>query len=316
MAVLWQVLQVVSMLAISPFISGWIAWLVARIEGRQGVSVWQPYRDLYKWWGKELLRPGAAGWIYAVAPPLSLATMAAIATLIPVLTTFPLPLAWMGDMLAGGMLFALSSTCITLGGLEPGGSYGGIGAWRGGLLTVLVEPALVLVLVSVALFAHATYPYVAGAAYRQSWASYLNPTHLLALLAFFLIFLVDSGRLPIGNHGGATEASMIEEARLVEYGGPDLTLLSWSGHSKQFLLMVILLDVFALPWGMASHFSALAFLLAEGSLLLKMLVLGALVAVLETSLARLRYYRYAEYLSLTFLIAVLATLASQIGGKA
>jgi formate hydrogenlyase subunit 4 len=313
-ALFWQGLQILSMLLYAPLLEGWIAWLVARLEGRQGVSPFQPYYDLYKLGHKELLLPGSAGIFYQLAPPLSLATMIAIATLIPILTTFPLPLGWMGDMVAGGMLFALSSTVITLAGLETGNSYGGIGAWRSGFLNVLVEPALILVLIAVALFAHATYPYVAGAAYRQSWISYLDPAHLLAVVAFFLIFLVDTGRLPIENHSGGAEVSMIEEARVLEYTGRDALLLRWSGMAKQFLLMVILLNVFVAPWGMANQFSLLGFLEALSSLLAKTLALGGLIALIEVSLARLRYYRYPEYFSLALLLAIVTIAAAQLGG--
>jgi formate hydrogenlyase subunit 4 len=109
---------------------------------------------------------------------------------------------------------------------------------------------------------------------------------------------------------------MIEEARILEYAGGDLALLSWSSSMKQFLLYVIFLDVLLVPWGMASQPTFGAFLLAEGSLVVKVLGLGVIVALVETALARLRFWRYSEYLGLAFLLAVLAVVTSQVGGGA
>ncbi len=315
MALIWQLLQVAVVLGLSPLVSGWIGWLVARVEGKCGVPILQPYYDLFKLSGKESLCPGDAGWFYRLAPPVSLTAMVTVTTLIPVLTNFPLPLGWMGDMLAGGMILGLAGAFATLGSLEVGGSYGGIGAWREGFIGVLVEPALILVLVAVSLFAHSTYPYVVGAHYRGSLATYLSPTHLLAMVAFFLIFLVDADWLPVQNHGGTDESSMAGEARLIEWSGRDLMLLRWSGYAKQMLLMVIFLDVFVAPWGMAGQFGVVELLVALVSLLLKMGLFGLVVAGVEAGLARLRFFRYPEYLGFAFMLAVLAIVVSQVGER-
>jgi len=316
MNILWQVLQVVDVLLLAPLISGVIAWLVARIESKQGVNALQPYFDLIKLFRKERLLPGRAGWVYVVTPPFVFSAMIAVAVLIPILTTYPLPLGWMGDMLGGAFLLSLAGVLVQLAAFESGNSYGGLGASRSSVLTVLTEPTLILVLVAVALEAHSTYPYVVGATIRSGVGAYLEPAHVLATVAFFLLLLVDTGRLPIHNHGGHTEVAMIEEARILEYAGGDLALLSWSSSMKQFLLYVIFLDVLLVPWGMASQPTFGAFLVAEGTLVVKVLGLGVIVALVETALARLRFWRYSEYLGLAFLLAVLAVITSQVGGGA
>lgn len=314
MSLLWQLLQVANLLVLAPLVAGLIAYLVARLESKQGVSVFQPYFDLAKLFGKERLLPGRAGWLYRLAPPLVAACMIGVAVLIPILTTFPLPLGWMGDMLGGAFLPTLASVLLQLAAFEPGNSYGGLGASRASVLAILTEPTLILVLVAVALLAHSTYPYVVGQTLRGGLGFYLEPAHVLATVALFLLILVDTGRLPIENHGGHTEAAMIDEARLVEYAGADLALLKLGGSMKQFVLFVIFLNVLLLPWGMASELSWRAWLLAEVTLAAKMLGLCAVVAVVETGLARLRFWRYTEYLGLAFLLAVLAIVTSQVSG--
>jgi len=312
-SVIFQIFQVLTVLACSPFIAGFISKLEEIFEGKRGPSVFQPYYDLYKLFQKEILIPSDASFVFKSAPFVSFISMVLITLLIPVLTAYPLPLGFMGDMLGGAFLFSLSSFFINIASLDMGTSYGGLGSSRATLLAILSEPTLILVFVGVALIAKSTLPYVMLHTITKSLPLYFSPSHFLIIAAFFLLFLADTDRRPI-NASTHVEMSMIEEARILEYSGPYLALLKWSGHMKQFLLLVIFLNVLVFPWGLSVKHSPAGLIIAVTSLIVKMLIIGVIAAVIDTAISRLRFFRYQEYFAAAFVLSVLAIMTFQYKG--
>lgn len=308
-----QILQVVTVVAFSPLITGLIKKLEEKIESKQGPSLFQPYYDLWKLFQKDWLIPRSASKIFVVTPYIAFTAMIAITLLIPVLTDFPLPLGFMGDMLGGAFLFALASFMVNLAGMDTGSPYGGLGASRSTFIAILAEPTLILVLIAVALMAQSTLPYVVIHTLKASPTAYFGPTHLLIVTAFFLLFLADTDRLPL-HSDTHVEISMIEEARILEYSGSGLALLKWASHMKQFLLLVIFCNVLLFPWGLSHSGTVLSVLWAVMTLLLKIGVIVATVLVVQTSIARLRFFRYQEFLGASFILALLAIIAYQLQG--
>jgi len=142
-------------------------------------------------------------------------------------------------------------------------------------------------------------------------AVYWNPTHLFLVMAFFVLLLVETDRLPI-HSSTHIEVYMIEEARILEYSGPLLAVLKWASAMKQFILYTIFVNVLVLPWGLSKVGSAVGIGAAAVTLLLKFALVAAVVIGVETAQARLRFYRYQEPLAVAFLFAVLAVTANQI----
>ncbi|MDA8273098.1 MAG: NADH-quinone oxidoreductase subunit H [Deltaproteobacteria bacterium] len=309
----FQIFQVITVLLCSPFIAGFISKIEEIIEGKTGPSVFQSYYDLYKLFHKEILIPKDASFIFQSAPFVSFISMVLITLLIPVLTIYPLPLGFMGDMLGGAFLFSLSSFFINIASLDAGTSYGGLGSSRSTLLAILSEPTLILVFVGVALIAKSTLPYVMLHTITASLPLYFSPPHFLIIAAFFLLFLADTDRRPI-NASTHVEMSMIEEARILEYSGPYLALLKWSGYMKQFLLLVIFLNVLVFPWGLSVNHSPAGLFIAIVSLIVKMLIVGVIAAVIDTAISRLRFFRYQEYFAAAFVLSVLAIMTFQYKG--
>lgn len=310
---IFQIFQVIVVLAFSPFIAGFINKMEEIFEGRRGPSVFQPYYDLHKLFHKEILVPSGASFIFGLTPFVSFVAMVLITLLLPVLTIYPLPLGFMGDMLAGAFLFSLSSFFINLASLDLGTSYGGLGSSRATLLAILSEPTLILVFVGVALIAKSTLPYVMLHVIVSSMPLYFSSSHFLIIAAFFMLFLADTDRRPI-NASTHVEMSMIEEARILEYSGPYLAFLKWSGYMKQFLLLVIFLNVLVFPWGLSVNHSPIGLIIAVVSLIVKMLVVGLIAAVIDTAISRLRFFRYQEYFSAAFVLGVLAIMTFQYKG--
>ncbi len=193
-----QGLQIVTVLFCAPLLRGIINRLKAIVQSKRGPSIWQPYRDLWKLLHKGSVVSEHASWVYHVAPIFSFITPLIVAMLIPVLTAYPLPYAFMGDMLAGGFILSLGGFFTSLAAMDTASAFGGMGSSRARVVSLLAEPVVILVLFSVTLIAHATIPFVVNQTLIS--ASYLyNPAHWLLAAALFMVILAETGRIPVDN---------------------------------------------------------------------------------------------------------------------
>ncbi len=309
-----QLAQVLTVLVAAPGVSGVIARLEARLQGRRGVRALQPYYDLAKLFRKETLAPHGATWVFLAAPLVAFASYLTVPLLIPVLTTYPLPLAYLGDILGGGFILALASFAVAVAATETGSPYAQMGASRAKTFGAITEPVVLFVVFTVALVTGTDLPYALAATVRASAEQILRPAHLLAASALFLVILYETGRIPVETHTGTNEFGMIEEARTFEHSGPYLAMLRWGSAMKQLILFVILLNVFIAPWGLASSATLGAVVLAVAALLAKCFLLGVVVAVVDSSFAKLRLFKITEFVAAAFLLAVLAVFTLYFGG--
>ena len=309
-----QLLQVLTVALGAPGLMGVIAKVEARLQGRRGPRVLQPYYDLAKLCRKEALAPSGASWFFLIAPPAAVAAYLTIPLLIPVLTTYGLPLGYMGDILGGGFLLSLASFLVATAALETGSPYAQLGSSRAKTFSAITEPVVLFVVFTVALLTGTDLPYALAATVRSSAGQVVRPAHLLASAALFMVILHETGRIPVETHTGTNEFGMIEEARSFEHSGPYLALLRWGSMLKQFILFTILADVFLAPWGLASTQRLGAVLLAIVALLAKAAVVGCVVAVIDDSFAKLRLFKITEYASAAFLLAVLGVFTLYLGG--
>jgi formate hydrogenlyase subunit 4 len=309
-----QLLQVLTVALGAPGLMGVIAKVEARLQGRRGPRVLQPYYDVAKLCRKEALAPSGASWFFLVAPPAAVAAYLTIPLLIPVLTTYGLPLGYMGDILGGGFLLSLASFLVATAALETGSPYAQLGSSRAKTFSAITEPVVLFVVFTVALLTGTDLPYALAATVRSSAGQVVRPAHLLASAALFMVILHETGRIPVETHTGTNEFGMIEEARSFEHSGPYLALLKWGSMLKQFILFTILADVFLAPWGLASTQRLGAVLLAIVALLAKAVAVGCAVAVIDDSFAKLRLFKITEYASAAFLLAVLGVFTLYLGG--
>lgn len=309
--ILLQVAQVATVVLLSPLLQGVILQWEERIQRGQGPGIFQPYRDLRKLFGKQIVVPNTASWIFWCAPVVAFTCMMTVPILIPVLTDYPLPLSDMGDILGGGLILTLGSFVVVLAGLDSGSAYGGVGSSRSVMLGILAEPTLILVLVGITLLAKAMLPFVVNHLLVQQPSVYWSPAHLFLVFAFFVLLLVETDRMPI-HSSTHIEIYMIEEARILEYSGPLLALLKWASMMKQFILYTIFCNVLTLPWGLSHIGSALGATAAAAGLFARMLLVVAIVVLVETGQSRLRFFRYQEPLAASFMLAVLAIAANQL----
>ncbi len=309
-----QLLQVLTVAVAAPGLTGVIARVEARLQGRAGPRVLQPYYDLAKLFRKEALAPEGASWFFLAAPVIAVAAYLTVPLLIPVLTTYGLPLGYMGDILGGGFLLSLASFLVATAALESGGPYAQLGASRAKTFSAITEPVVLFVVFTVALLTGTDLPYALAATVRSSAGQIVRPAHLLASAALFMVILSETGRIPVETHTGTNEFGMIDEARPFEHSGPYFALLKWGSELKQFILYTILANVFLAPWGLAASQRAGSVLLAIVALLAKATVIGAVVAVIDNSFAKLRLFKITEFVAAAFLLAVLGVFTLYLGG--
>ncbi len=232
----------------------------------------------------------------------------------PVITNTPLPLAFLADLIGGAFVLTLASFVISLAGLDTASPYGGLGASRASWIGSMAEPALILVFFTVGVVSASDNPYLMNHAIAGSPFALVLPTHLLGLVAFFMIVLVENGRIPIENPGVSTEISMIEEGRVLEYSGREYALVKWGSWMKLFLLSSVFMNVFVIPWGLGTGTELAGALLAIPALLGKLALCGLAIVVVDTSFAKLRFFRIAEFLGAAFLLALVGVATSYVIG--
>jgi formate hydrogenlyase subunit 4 len=309
-----QLLQVLTIVGAAPGVSGVIAKIEARLQGRRGPRVAQPYFDLAKLFRKEALAPEGATWVFLAAPVGAFTCYLTVPLLIPVLTTFPLPLGYMGDILGGGFILSLASFLVAVAALETGSPYAQLGSSRAKTFGAITEPVVLFVVFTVSLLTGTDLPYALAATVRSSASEIVRPAHVLAAAALFMVILYETGRIPVETHSGTNEFGMIEEARPFEHSGPYFALLRWGSAAKQLILFTILLNVFVAPWGLAATRHPLDILFAMIALPAKACVLGVIVAVIDNSFAKLRLFKITEFAAAAFLLAVLGVFTLYLGG--
>jgi formate hydrogenlyase subunit 4 len=298
-------------LLVAPGLVGLIRWMKARLQNRRGAPVWQPYLELRKLFGKEVVVSRNASWLFRAAPFVIFASTVAAAALVPLLAA-PSSVDGWGDLVVLVYLLLLGTFFLALAGLDPGSAFGGMGASREVTVAALAEPTLALAVFALALGAGSTNLGRIVVATLADPATVVSPGHLLAFVALFIATLAETGRLPVDNPATHLELTMIHEAMVLEYSGRYLALIEWAAMVKLLIFFALLGNLFV-PWGVmpvVPVVSGAALLVALGSFLLKLLVLAATVAVFETRIAKLRLFRVPELLSVSFVLALLAVSSS------
>lgn len=301
--------QLAFVFALSPLFAGILTRCKEIVQSKRGPSVFQPYRDLRKLFAKDERIPEGSSWLFRTAPYLIFVVPLVITLLIPVLTNFPLFMAFAGDMLAAGFIFAVSGLFFTLAAIDGENPYGAMGASRTRMVGFLAEPVIIVALFTVSFVANSTIPYIVQQHWVHPIANFFAPSHILLLIAFLMIILAETGKIPVDNPSGHFELAMIDESKALEFSGRSAALVKYGGYMKFTVLAVIFLNVLTTPWGLASVGSAAAILTAAAAVALKVLALIIAIAIIESSYAKLRLFRISEFLGAAFVVSVTAMVA-------
>ncbi len=293
-----------------PLLLGLMRVVRSRLEGRVGPPVSQPWRDIAKLARKQRTRPSESSWIFAVAPLVLVATAATVAVLAPLVTLAP-PLASSTDFIAVIFVLLVGSVALALAALDTATAFGGMGASRALTIGALVEPALLVAVLALSMPLHSTNLIAIVANGSRHASTLLGPSHLLALCSFIVVILAESGRLPVDNPSTHLELTMIYEALILEYSGPDLAAVTL-GESMRLAIWLGLFVNLVAPVGIAATAHPLALVVGLVALTLKVVVVGIVVAIFEVTTAKLRLFRLPELLAGGFILAVLGVVTGAV----
>ncbi len=306
--ILFNLIQVLVVMAFAPLASGVTTRLKEMIQSKRGPGIFQPYRDLWKLFHKDEIVSEDSSWIFRFTPYIVFVTPIFVTLLIPVLTNYPLFFAFMGDMLGAGFILALGGFFATLAAIDTANPYGPVGASRTRMVGFLAEPVFMIVFFTVSFVAGSTIPYIVQEKWVTPLANFFLPSHVLLVLAFLMLILAEGGRIPVDNPTGHFELAMIDESRFLEYSGRGFALMKWGGQMKFFVLMIVFLNVLLTPWGLAGDQTLSAVLLAIPFVLFKIFCFLLVLVVIESSLSKLRLFRIAEFLGAAFITSVAAMI--------
>jgi formate hydrogenlyase subunit 4 len=300
--------QTALLLLLAPLVSGCIKNWKAKLQNRRGPRLWQPYLDIVKFLRKDMVISEHASWVFSFAPYVVFLTALVAGLMVPMATT-QTPLSLFGGVLAVIGLLALGRFFLALGGLDPGSAFGGMGSSREMTIAAIAEPAMMLAIFTVAITAGSTDLSRLVQATQGPTEKLLNPTHVMAFAALFIVLLAETGRIPVDNPATHLELTMVHEAMLLEYSGRYLAFMEWGASIKQLLLMTLLVNVF-FPVGIAMDATPVALAVGLVAYVAKLLLLAAAVVVVETTNAKLRLFRVPDLLSAAFVLATLALLST------
>jgi formate hydrogenlyase subunit 4 len=305
-ALLAQGLQMMVVLLAAPLLTGFIRKIKARLQRRRGPPIVQPYRDLLRLFRKEVVLAENASWLFRVAPYVVFATTWVAASLVPTFAS-GLMFSWAADLIAIIALLGSARFFLALAGLDVGTSFGGIGSSREVMIASLAEPAMLLIVFTVALVAGSTQ--LSGVAeYMGSPAVGLRVSLGLALIALVMVGIAENGRIPIDNPATHLELTMVHEAMVLEYSGRHLAMIELAASVKLLLYVSLLACLFG-PWGLAASEAGLyAYAVGLASYAGKLAAGGALLAVFETVVAKMRVFRVPEFLGAALMLGLLGTL--------
>ena len=298
--------QMALVLLLAPLLTGFIRKVKARLLLRQGPPVLQPYRDLLRLVRKEVVLADNASWLFRTAPYLIFAATWVAANLVPTFAT-GLTFSWSADLIAITALLGSARFFLALAGMDVGTSFGGIGSSREAMFATLAEPAMIMMVFSVALVAGSTQLSTVST-FMQSPYVGLRVSLGLALVALIIVAIAENGRIPVDNPATHLELTMVHEAMVLEYSGRHLAVIELAAQLK-LLLYVSLISCVFLPWGLAGPAAGgSALLFGVETYVGKLAVVGFLLAVFETSIAKMRVFRVAEFLGIALMLGLLGIL--------
>jgi formate hydrogenlyase subunit 4 len=301
-----QGLQMLLVLLLAPLLTGFVRKVKARLLRRQGPPLIQPYRDLARLLRKEVVLADNASWLFRVSPYLIFAATWVAASLVPTFRT-GLLFSWSADLIAIIALLGSARFFLALAGLDVGTSFGGIGSSREVMIASLAEPAMIMIVFTVAL--------IAGSTQLSTMATFLVSSQVglrvslgLALIALIMVAIAENARIPVDNPATHLELTMVHEAMVLEYSGRHLALIELSASLKLLLYVSLIACLFA-PWGLMPPDGGIA-LLAIGvvAYIAKLAAGGFLLALFETSIAKMRVFRVPEFMGAALMLGLLATL--------
>jgi formate hydrogenlyase subunit 4 len=301
-----EAVQLLLVLALAPLLTGIVRKVKARLTAKRGPALTQPYRDLLRLLRKDVVLAPNASWLFRVSPYLIFTAVWLAAAIVPTFTT-GLMVSRTADLIALVALLGTARFALALAGMDVGTSFGGIGSSREMMIASLAEPAMLMVTFTVALLVRSTsLPHIAEFMVLHSVG--IRVSLFLGLISLVMVAIAENARIPVDNPATHLELTMVHEAMILEYSGRHLALVEAASMVKLLLYLSLIAAIF-LPWGMdIGEFSPRAIAVGLATYAVKLGVGAVLLGILETSIAKMRVFRLAEFLGGAFLLGILAAM--------
>ncbi len=247
------IIIILGSLILSLFLKGIDRKVAARMQGRVGPPLRQPFRDVSKLMQKENIIPDdAVGWVFDTMPALALVSTLAIILYLPLGPLNPV-LGRYGDLILIIYLFALPALAMALGGFSSGSPVGAIGAQREMVIMMSYEfPLAIIIFTRAWVFSGQGLAGLALDTYRT------NPIWgmvgvvgafglILLILALLAVIPGELAKIPFDQAEAETE---LADGVLVEYSGRNLGLFYIADAMKTLALASLFIALF-LPWSLS-----------------------------------------------------------------
>ena len=299
--VLITIVQALAVFAIAPFTFGLVRTCKARLQGRRGPSPFLPYVSFATLLKKEMVISTTTSWVFRAVPYVVLGSTMFLALVLPLFGQGG-AFAVYSDFVLVAAVLAIGAVFLVLGGLDVGSAFGGMGSSREMTISSLIEPAMIMTFATFAMVTHtgaidqmlATPALISG-----------HPFLIFSVISLILVALAENARYPVDNPATHLELTMVHEAMILEYSGPYLAMLEYASALKLTIFALLVGNIIA-PFTLFTPTSDFgAFLLAIIGFVVKICLGMGLLALLESTIAKMRFYRMQEYVSAAFFIAFL-----------
>lgn len=299
-------LQTVIIVCIAPFIQGIIKKTKARLQNRIGPSIFQPYYDLVKYMKKDAVLSNHSSWLTIITPYIVFTSIVTAGLFIPTVMV-SVGFSFMGDIILIIYLFGVARFFTALTALDAGGAFGGMGSSREMAMSAITEPALLLAMFAVLLSSGTTKLQTLILSFLNHGTIWFHPSYGIAFLAMIIVLISETGRIPVDNPDTHLELTMIHEGMLLEYSGRYLGLMLWASQIKQVLLFSLFINLF-FPWGIAVDGNIIGLIVSFLCYVLKVILLGILLAFIETMYAKIRLFKVPRLLGASMFLSLIAIL--------
>jgi formate hydrogenlyase subunit 4 len=123
-----------------------------------------------------------------------------------------------------------------------------------------------------------------------------------------MVAIAENARIPVDNPATHLELTMVHEAMVLEYSGRHLAMIELAA-ALQLLLYMSLIACLFVPWGLAAAGAGPAsYAVGVITWLAKLAIGGVLLALFETSIAKMRVFRVPEFMGAALMLGLLGTL--------
>lgn len=292
---------------VAPFAAGLVKFFKARLQGRRGASPFLPYFTILTLLKKQMVISESTSWVFRISPFIVFGTSLFMALVLPLMTANLALVTFSNFIIVAGILI-LGAIFLVFGGLESSSAFGGMGASREMTITALIEPTVLLIFGTLALNSRSTE--ISNMVLHLDFLK--NPFLIPTILALALVALAENARYPVDNPATHLELTMVHEAMVLEYSGPYLALLEYASFLKLTFFSLLVAN-FIWPIGLitgsiTNNFDLslviLSLVIAPLIMLAKIIVMMFSLALLESTIVKMRFYRIQEYATVAFFLAL------------